>query len=327
MRTYIKEFTILISALTFTVSSPVFASQALSCDEVFSMTDLKPPLKKASLSFQEFGIKLKLAKSESPDYSNVVVTMDDGYQSSLIENYGWNENSVQNMDIQIYAALNLETAYVAWEDREKFEIDIPSNTNKDPVQLIRDAMAKLVHNPASSKVIEENESLLLKANQAYKASVAQAKTAHRNDTTLLNEYSAGYDYKKNDGTNGYLIVKASDIRNRKSLDFSEKDLLGNNSSLLKIATSPGTVILNISLSGTSFKKLYGDWTIPKNQLYGGYESKLEQLVRSFDPNGTEIHYLKAKGITTNGNDEHMFVLTTKKISEEVSEKLAEVAKP
>lgn len=312
MKTIFKS--VLRLAFSFLIFSPI-TTYAIMCKDIFG--ELKSePLKQSSLSFKEFRVSIKKGKSESPNYTRVTVTIGDGYQSSLVENHGWTETFAERMDEQIYASLAIFGAVVRWEDLELFEVELPLDI-KDPVQTIRDAIVKIMENPISLEVLDRNETNLSEAKRAYEASVQNARASDRTDSTLLDEYSQG----------GYLVAKVSAVRKRKALEYSEQEFLMGDPNLLKIATKPGSVILKISLSGTSFRKIYGSWVIPKNQLYGGYQSKVEQIVKSLDTSGQQVYHLIKKAITRDGNDESITILTTQNMAIEIIKRLSEIAKP
>lgn len=282
------------------------------------------PLKKATLKFDHFRVVAEQARSESPHYGRVIVTVGDGYQNDLVSNYGWSEKGAGQMAESIYASLGIKEASVNWEDRELFLIDIPIDAGRDRVMLVRDAFASMITHPLAQEVLTERSLGLLNAIRIYEADVLELQQSGRRKTSLLSKYSDGYDIMKRDGTNGFIFIKMHEIRKRSSFSYSDREFLSHNSGLFKIAMKPDYVILEISISGTSFRKIYGD--IGDQATRGDLiiESKLEKLIREMDADGTNIIHLKRGAI---GSNEELTVLTTKQMARKIAEMLSRIALP
>jgi hypothetical protein len=269
-------------------------------------------------------VHLNKRKSEFTNHVRVEMIFDDFYQSELADQFGWDAAQIDSIDTQLFAKLQDKGAMINWEDKEYFMVDLPQDATQDVITDVESALQSAFRSPLSTK--EEIE----KANQLHRAIKArQEELAQQELAKIRIEERPFWAYKKKPSAaspadhEGYCTVNKIKIKKSKGITYQDQEFLGQE--YRKIALEPKMVILNITVSGEPFKRLYRGRIIQEGQYgFGDYESELQKIIQSLQSSPEEIvkisHQVATK-INRVADGEHVKLLCSEEFANKIVEQL------
>ena len=235
------------------------------------------PKKSAVVNVGDIRAEVVGEKSDYPGYVRAAITFNDAFQIELSENHGWNDGQAVSMDTQLATKLKGLNATVHWEDRELFHVDVPAANTRDVVSDVATALKSLIQKPLTNTEIDEAGGEVKAAGEAAENSLRKRVAETRSEENLFQAYK-DLVFGKPGGHRGYCSVMRTTFVKAGGIGYDDGEFLG--SEHRRIATKKGMCILDVSVDGEPFHRLYADREITEGR-FGfpeEYGSELLKLV-------------------------------------------------
>lgn len=264
----------------------------------------KKPATRSSLEVGETRATLVKKKSDYPGFVRVEITFGDIYRGELVSRFGWSEDQIESLDMQLFSKLREKGVIINWEDREFFVIDIPEAATSDPIMDVEAALQATLGSPLSDQSEIEDAKKLheeLADNQEELARQERAKV--RTEESLFRAYKTKPNPRNSADHDGYCSINKVKIKKVSGINYGDNEFLGTE--YRKKATDPSMVILSVSVNGEPFDRIYEGRIIKeKSYGFGEYDSKLLEIIQGLkDPEKDEISKISYRVSTIRNRDE------------------------